>query len=368
MIVKRFCAENFRNIEKCDISFSPGINLLHGKNAQGKTNALEGIYIFSRGRSFRTSDEKELVKNGAEGFRIFIEYEDSSGDGSLEYAFFGRERRRKKNGYKISKVTEMIGSFKTVLFSPDDLKIIKDGPEERRSFLNIAASQCFPSYLKLYADYKKALENRNCILKNAKSGFYFDIGELNSWSETMAEYASYIYKYRKEYLKSLDVYSKEIQYKISDGKEELSLFYKSGIDEELEDKEDIKKAYISLLNSSVEREIAAGVTLFGVHRDDIEININGENSRSFASQGQQRSAVLSLKLAEGEVNRAICGEYPVYLLDDVLSELDEKRRTFVINGIKEKQVIITSCENDENMKFADSVTEVVGGNYVSSRG
>ena len=130
----------------------------------------------------------------------------------------------------------------------------------------------------------------------------------------------------------------------------------------------IKKAYISLLNSSVEREIAAGVTLFGVHRDDIEININGENSRSFASQGQQRSAVLSLKLAEGEVNRAICGEYPVYLLDDVLSELDEKRRTFVINGIKEKQVIITSCENDENMKFADSVTEVVGGNYVSSRG
>ena len=124
MIVKRFKAENFRNIEKCDISFSEGINLLHGKNAEGKTNALEGIYIFSRGKSFRAADEKELIKNGADGFRISIEYRDSYEDASLEYALFGRERRRKKNGYKINKVTEMIGSFKTVLFSPDDLRII----------------------------------------------------------------------------------------------------------------------------------------------------------------------------------------------------------------------------------------------------
>ena len=122
-----------------------------------------------------------------------------------------------------------------------------------------------------------------------------------------------------------------------------------------------------MFKNNKDKEFAAGITLYGIHRDDIEININGENTRKFASQGQQRSAILSLKLAEGEVNREICGEYPVYLLDDVLSELDEKRKKFIINGIKEKQVIITSCENDESMKFADSLIEVVGGNYVSSR-
>lgn len=368
MILKRFYAENFRNIERCDISFSRGINLLHGKNAQGKTNALEGIYIFSRGKSFRASEESELVRNGSSGFRTLIEYEDRAGDGSLEYSVFGRDRVRKKNGYKISRVTEMIGSFKTVLFSPDDLKIIKGSPEERRSFINIAASQCFPSYIKIYSDYKKALENRNRILKNAKSGFFFDRGELSSWSETLAEYASFIYKYRKEYIKKLEVYAGDMQRDISGGTEGLNLIYKSGIECTSDDREEIKNEYFKLLSSSTERECAAGMTLFGVHREDVDININGESARSFASQGQQRSAVLSLKLAEGEVNRDICGEYPVYLLDDVLSELDGKRKEFVINGIKNNQVIITSCEDIGELKFADSVTEVSEGRYVSSRG
>ncbi len=366
MKVKRFKAENFRNIEKCDISFSPGINLIHGKNAQGKTNALEGIYIFSRGRSFRTADDRELIKKGEEGFRISLDYEDNCGEGSLEYALFGRERQRKKNGYKISKLTEMIGSFKTVLFSPDDLKIIKEGPEQRRNFLNIASAQCFPSYIKIYADYKRALENRNCILKNVRQGLYFNASELESWSYTMAEYASLIYKYRKEYTERLGFYISDIQRELSDGKEILTLSYNSGISEDLRDKDDIKKEYVRIFTSSIEKECSAGVSLYGPHRDDIQILINGEDTRIFASQGQQRSAILSLKLAEGEVNREICGEYPVYLLDDVLSELDEKRRSFVIKGIKDKQVIITSCESDEDIKFADFLIEAEGGKYVSS--
>lgn len=366
MIVKKFRAENFRNIEKCEISFSPGINLLHGKNAQGKTNALEGIYIFSRGKSFRTQDERELVKSGCEGFNLFLEYEDKTGKGNLEYSVFGRERQRKKNGYKIKRLTEMIGSFKTVLFSPDDLTVVKGGPEQRRAFLNVAISQCYTSYIDLYSCYKKALENRSCLLKSIKNGMYVDKGELYSWSETVAEYASHIYLFRKEYIKILEAHATELQKLISDGREIMSLSYKSGIPEELTSSEDIKNEYIRLLSTNTERECAAGVTLYGPHRDDMEINVNGSLARAFASQGQQRSLVLSMKLAEGEVNREICGEYPVYLLDDVLSELDEKRQKFVINGIKEKQVIITSCESDGILKFADAVTEVVGGNYVSS--
>ena len=147
MIIKRFKAEGFRNIESCDIIFKDGTNLLYGNNAQGKTNAIEGIYLFARGKSFRSAEDKELVGFNKEGFRISVEYEDKSGDNSLEYAFFGRERRRKRNGYPIKSVKEMIGSFRAVLFYPDHLGLVKDSPEERRSFINIAIGQCYPYYI-----------------------------------------------------------------------------------------------------------------------------------------------------------------------------------------------------------------------------
>ena len=366
MIIKRFRADNFRNIEKCDIEFSPGVNLLYGKNAQGKTNVVEGIYYFSRGKSFRGREDKELIRFGAEGFRIYIEFEDNCGHESLEYALFGKERLRKKNDYKISKITEMIGSFKAVLFYPDDLSLVKDGPEERRGFLNVAASGCYPLYIKYYSDYKKALENRNCILKMMQKGLYVDKYELDSWSASMAEYASYIFLFRKEYVDRLKKYAAVILKEISDGNEELTLFYESQIPEDMTDRAEIKAEYERIFNSSIDREIAAGVTLFGPHRDDIEIKINGKSARSFASQGQQRSIVLALKLSEGEVIKEITGEYPVFLFDDVLSELDEKRRNYVLSGIGDRQIIITSCEPDECLGFTDSEIEVTGGKYVSA--
>ena len=366
MIIKRFRADNFRNIEKCDIEFSPGVNLLYGKNAQGKTNVVEGIYYFSRGKSFRGREDRELVRFGAEGFRIYIEYEDGCGRESLEYALFGKERLRKKNDYKINKVTEMVGSFKAVLFYPDDLSLVKDGPEQRRAFINVAASSCFPLYIKYYSDYKKALENRNFILKMMQKGMYVDRNELDSWSASMAEYASHIYLFRDEYVRRLRKYAGGILKDISDGGEELTLSYESHIPEGLSDRAEIKAEYERMLSSSLDREIAAGVTLFGPHRDDIDIKINGKSARSFASQGQQRSIVLALKLSEGEVIREICGEYPVFLFDDVLSELDERRRRYVLEGIGERQIIITSCEAGECLGFTDSEIEVSGGRYVSS--
>ena len=366
MIIKRFRAENFRNIEKCDIEFSPGVNLLYGKNAQGKTNVVEGIYYFSRGKSFRGREDKELIRFGCEGFRIFAEYESDVGRETLEYAMFGKERLRKKNDYKISKVTEMIGSFKAVLFYPDDLGLVKDGPEERRGFLNVAASACYAPYIKYYSDYKKALENRNCILKMMQKGLYIDNRELQSWSESMAEYASHIYLFRKDYVSRLSKYAGKILKDISDGGEELSLCYESGISEEIEDRAEVKAEYVKILTSSLDREIASGVTLFGPHRDDLEIRINGKSARSFASQGQQRSIVLALKLSEGEVVKEICGEYPVFLFDDVLSELDERRRQYVLSEIGERQIIITCCDKNECVGFTDNEIEVSGGQYVSA--
>ena len=366
MIIKRFRADNFRNIEKCDIEFSPGVNLLYGKNAQGKTNVVEGIYYFSRGRSFRGREDKELVRFGQEGFRIHLDYASATGNESLEYALFGKERLRKKNDYKITKVTEMIGNFKAVLFYPDDLGLVKDGPEERRGFLNVAASVCYTPYIKYYTDYKKALENRNCILKMMQKGLPVDLRELESWSDSMAEYASHIYLFREDYVRRLTVYAGRILKEISDGGEELSLNYESSIESGITDRAIVKAEYKRILTSSYEREIAAGVTLFGPHRDDLDIQINGKSARSFASQGQQRSIVLALKLAEGEVIREICGEYPVFLFDDVLSELDERRRKYVLSEIGDRQIIITCCDRNECIGFTDNEIEVSGGRYVSS--
>ncbi len=363
MKIKKFSAENFRNIENCEIEFSDGVNFLYGNNAQGKTNIVEGIYIFSRGKSFRSQDESELIKSGEEGFRIYIEYSDKDENNTLEYAVFGKEKRRKKNGYKISNIKEMISSFKAVLFSPEDLSLIKDGPEERRKFLNVAISGCYNSYIDIYSNYKKALENRNHILKDAQKGFYYDENEIISWSLYMAEYASYIYKLRNDYVKKCELYTKKIMKDISSGLEDVSIFYKSDIKEDLSEIEKIEEEYKKIFCSDIRREIAAGTTLFGPHRDDIEIYINGMNARKFASQGQQRSLVLSLKLSEGEIIKEISGDYPVFLFDDVLSELDFSRREYILSKKDEKQIIISSCEYDGNLEFSNRIIEVKEGKY-----
>ena len=363
MILKKFSAENFRNVENESISFLPGVNLLYGDNAQGKTNAIEAIYLFARGKSFRAKEDKELLKFNEQGFRIAIEFYSKNGEERLEYSLFGKERLRKKNGYKISKIKDMIGSFKAVLFSPDDLSLVKESPEERRSFLNVAISQSYPSYIDIYSNYKKALDNRNHILKEASQGRFYDENELDSWSEYMAEYASYINLMRREYVKKAEFYSNKTIKEISSGNEDINLFYKSDIDDKNFEREEIKKEYVRIFKEKKEREKFAGISLSGPHRDDIEININGKSARNFASQGQQRSIVLSLKIAEGEIIKELFGEYPVFLFDDVLSELDEKRKNYILKGKGEKQIIISSCERDENMFCADRIIRVKDGKY-----
>ncbi len=368
MILKRFSAENFRNIEYCNIEFSEGVNLLLGANAQGKTNSVEGINMFAQGRSFRGSEDRDLIRFGQEGFHIRIDYEDKKGEGSLEYSLFGKERLRKKNGYKLDRVAEMIGSFRSVIFYPDNLSMVKDGPEHRRAFLNNAISQCYPEYIKYYTSYKKAMENRNCILKFASKGILIDDNELFSWSESMAEYASYIYLYRKKYIDRISAYAPSIMSEISDGEEILTLEYESDISDKSYDRDVIRKEYFRILTESLDREKLQGVGLFGPHRDDLDIRINGKSARSFASQGQKRSCVLALKLAEGEVSREIFGEYPVFLFDDVLSELDDKRKRYILGENKERQIIITSCDEEIEGIKADKVIRVSGGAYVSSCG
>ncbi len=365
MRIKKLKVNTFRNIEKADIEFSSGVNLLYGNNAQGKTNVIEAIYYFSRGKSFRLASDDELKKIGEDGFSIELEYEGNKRNGSLAYRAYGNEKKKWRNGAEEKKMTDMIGHFRAVLFFPEHLYLVKEGPSGRREFMDIGISQIKPMYMSVYSQYNKILKNRNSILKDAQKGFYFEREQIDSWSEALSSRAAYINTARVEYLKKIETHAKKILSEISDGKEELSLEYISDV---YGTKEEQEKKYKELFKSDLQREMAAGCTLFGVHRDDIEIKINGLAARHFASQGQQRSIVLALKLAEGEVCREESGEYPVFLFDDVLSELDEKRRKYVLSGKEERQIIISACDKSEFERIETNVIKVENGKYVSSYG
>ena len=335
-------AENYRNIASARLCFVPGVNLLYGQNAQGKTNALECIYLFARGKSYRGSSDEDLVRFGERGFRVGIAYKTKIGDQTLDYRYWEGSRKRQKNGAPV-KLSEMIGNFRAVLFCPEHLSLVKGAPQERRAFLNIAIAQCRPIYLKLCDEYNKILENRNCLLKEMQKGFRYDLEELESWTDRLSDTAAKIAEYRIEYLKKLAPHAADLLADLSGKRETLQLTYQS--EAEGENQTEIRESYRKLFSENRSREIAAGCSLFGAHRDDAEILVNGLSARAYASQGQQRSVVLSLKLAEGEVCRDETGEYPVFLFDDVMSELDEARRGYVLRETGDRQIVLTACES-----------------------
>ena len=368
MELKYFKARQYRNIEECHIPFSKGVNLLLGENAQGKTNVTEGIYLFSRGKSHRGASDKEMTRFGEDGFQIEIGYEKRGEDHTLSYTYYKGERRRMRDGIRLERVTEMLGNFRSVLFCPDHLTLVKGGPEERRRFLDVGISGAYEGYIKYYSSYKNALEQRNALLKRASRGDAVDREELFAWSRYLAEYASYIYQYRSEYCENIAKYA--IPYLKEIKEEDLSLHFLSDIGgEEKRSREEIASLYTEIFTSSLKRECAFGSTLFGPMRDDISVYLSGKEARYFASQGQQRSIVLALKHAEGEVCRQMTGESPVYLLDDVLSELDEYRQRFLLEADSERQIIITSCTTPKGLPEGTNIIEVSKGEYrVSSRG
>ncbi len=365
MVVQQFNAVNFRNIENVCLDFSEGVNLLYGQNAQGKTNAIEGIYFFARGKSFRGASDRELCRFGCEGYSLSLSFQDKKRENKLEYVYHDGSRKKTKNGYKIKKISEMIDAFHAVLFTPDHLRLVKDGPEERRGFLNVGIAGCTPEYLKIYADYKKAQEERNCLLRMAQKGLYTDEREIEAFSLSLAKYAADIYLFRKNYIEKIGKYAGPFLSEMTAKKEILDLRYKSDIGE-ARDKDEAFLAYRKIFTENTEKEIAAGTTLFGPVREDMDITIGGKKARAFASQGQQRSVALALKYAEGEVCKEAVGEYPVYLFDDVFSELDEQRKAFILRGLENRQILITSCEKIGVGVRDVNAIEVKGGSYVSS--
>ena len=354
--------ENFRNIEKATVRFSDGVTVLYGENAQGKTNVMEGIYLFARGRSFRAAKDREAVRFGADVARIklFCRSEGEEKELGVEIPK-ARVKSFYRNRVKCERNSEIIGEFRAVLFCPSHLSLIYDGPALRRNFLDIAISQIKPLYMETLSRYNRAIAQRNTLLKNAADTDPHAFSAMNEiYAEQIASLAARISSYREEYIKKMDGNARDIFRDMTGSREIPAFTYAPSCGAAVEGDRRREK-YFSLLTENTEREIRVGSTLFGTHKDEIKVSINDREARLYASQGQQRSLALAMKLSEGEISRESCGEYPVFLLDDVLSELDGKRREFILSSIKDRQVIVTCCEPTD---FAGAKKIIVrGGTY-----
>lgn len=377
MICRSVSLKNFRNIQSADVSFCEGINLVLGNNAQGKTNLLESIALMAIGKSFRGAKEGELIRFGAPSASVTLRYVDDVREQEIALSLDQTKRRVwTQNQNKVAKVADMVGRFRVVIFMPEHLSIIKSGPEMRRSFLDIALCQMRPRYLYLLQRYQGILKERNKLLKQAKDGglTLSEIGAmLDVWTEQLAEHAEMISRYRADFVKKMNAAAITVFEEMTGGREVPAFVYKGtlGYDEGAVP-EGAKGLIFDKLRASYTAELAVGSTLHGCHRDDIEILLNGKSARSFASQGQQRSLSLAMKLAEGEISRQEHGDYPVFLFDDVLSELDRSRREYLISKIRGRQVILTGCESVDafrQLSGQDSCEHVViaveGGKFYS---
>lgn len=331
MNITKIKLENFRNYTNQEISFNKGINVIYGDNAQGKTNILEAIFLCSMGKSFRTNKDKELIKLSEDFAKINIEYEKSDRKGKIEY-IISNKKIISINGVKIKKLSELLGNINSIIFSPDDMGILKDGPQKRRKFLNMLISQLRPRYLFNLNDYNKTLEQRNNYLRQIK---YENKPKnmIDIWNEKLANHAQIIYEYRREFVDKILKKIVDIHKNITNNSEEIKINYISDFKN--------KEEHIRKLNEKLNKDIERGYTSTGIHKDDFEVYINGKNINLYGSQGQFRTAILSLKLSELYVIYDEIGEYPILLLDDFMSELDEKRRKKFVENITDAQVILT---------------------------
>lgn len=343
MYIEKIKLNNFRNYENLEINLNKNINIIFGDNAQGKTNILEAIFLTSFGKSFRTTKEKEMIKFNEDESLIEIFYQKKDRDGKIKIEL-GNKKQISLNGIKIKKLSELLGNINIVIFTPDDINILRDGPAKRRRFLDMMIGQLRPNYVYNLNMYLKTIEQRNNYLRQIREENKPE-EMLEIWDEKLAEYSEKIYNYREEFIEKILNKINEIHSGITDEKENLKIEYLSNCAR--------KNEYLKILKERRKLDIIKGFTTKGVHRDDFVIYINGKEVNIYGSQGQNRTVVLSLKLAELNVIYDEIGEYPVFLLDDFMSELDEKRRKNFLNNIKETQVILTGTEkiNLPNLEY-----------------
>lgn len=345
MFIKTLTLKNFRNYTEEQISFSNGINILTGANAQGKTNAAEAIFFLCTGYSPRANRDKLLVRHGEEFASIRGDAVSRYGDVSVRIDFNKADKKTIYiNELQVLKIGELMGNINSVFFNPSELKLVQESPEDRRRFLNVSLSQMSKPYFYALLRYNKILSQRNNLLKDPDA--YVIRETLPIWDIQLAKEAAKIIKSRNEFLNALSPIAEQKHAYLTDGKEKLTMKTESGYYGE---EDEIAYALKEDLKTGLERDMRLGYTSIGPHRDDIKFSLNGDDVRVFGSQGQQRTVALSLKLAETETFYNKFGEYPILILDDVLSELDKKRQRKLISAVEHLQTVFTATGLDRTV-------------------
>lgn len=351
MFIKNLQLLSYRNYENISINFEKNVNVFMGDNAQGKTNILESIYYCAFAKSHRTNKDKELISWDKERALISLNIAKERLDKKIDISIFKDGKKGiKVNSIKINKIGELVGVFNVVMFSPEDLKIAKESPGIRRKFLDMEISQLNKKYYYSLVQYNKILSERNTVLKknNAEESM-LDIYDLQ-----LSKYGEYIIKQRIEYLNNLNSHGKKIHRDITSGKEEIEFKYINSF----KIIENISEDMLKALSKDRKKDIERRITNIGPHRDDFSIFINAMDAKNYASQGQQRTAVLTIKFASLQIIKDIMGEYPVLLLDDVLSELDFNRKRYVLSSINNIQTIITCTGIEDIYNYLDPNAKV----------
>ncbi|MBE7074181.1 MAG: DNA replication/repair protein RecF [Clostridiales bacterium] len=354
MYIKNLTLKDYRSYKNKTFKFCENVNVLVGKNAQGKTNVLEAIFFMVLGKSFKTSKEKEVITWQKDNAYIKGEFQKKYREVKIEL-FFDKNCKKsiKIDEISIKKIGELMSNVNAVFFSPDELKLIKDSPDERRRFMNVVLSQTNKRYFYMLGRYEKVLANRNKLLKESR-----DIEVLKDtidiWDRALSDFAEKIYIERNNFIREIAPFASLAHEYLSDGKENIALEYKSSFSGE-----GYAEKMMKTLSKSLEKDFKLGYTTVGVHRDEIDIYLNGVEVKTFGSQGQQRTVALSLKLAELEFIKNKVGEYPILLLDDVFSELDQGRRRKLLKFTQKTQTIITCTEFNENVdNFKGQIFEI----------
>ena len=355
MYIKSLKLKNFRNYRDLTIDFDSRVNLITGQNAQGKTNLIESLYMSSMGRSFRTNHDADMILFGEDSAYIKVEATKNYTDTKVEILLSKSIKKAiKKDGASVRRTADLIDNIIIVIFSPDDLRIVKDEPEKRRRFIDRELSQIKPAYFDAFMKYRRALLERNAYLKND------DVKEsmLEIWDEGLIRYGALLMKYRSEFLDDISGIAGNVHSRITNGKENLSFKYMPNIpfDKDVKKQEElIEREFVAVR----ERDIKSRTTTKGPHKDDFRFTIDNIDVRSYGSQGQQRTAALSLKLAELELIKRETGENAVLLLDDVMSELDEERREYLIRALSENQIFITTTDIDDSLMRAYPEAKII---------
>ncbi len=339
----------FRNYDEATVTPCEGVTVFTGLNAQGKTNILEAVYLCCTGRSHRTAHDRELIKNDREQARVRVDALRKDGSHDVEILLSRTQRRRVKvAGETVSRSGEMLGHITGVLFSPEDLRMVKDGPSERRRFVDMELSQLRPSYYYALQKYTRALKQRSALLRDAAiTGKAPDT--IDMWDAALAESGETIMRMRREFLRKIDISANRIHARIAAGAEELRIEYAPSA---RDDGDITKDTLFDLLEKSRQTDIKRQITSVGPHRDDVKMLLNGYDARSFGSQGQVRTCALALKLSELEIMSSESGEPPVLMLDDVMSELDPSRRRLLIEMLDGVQTLVT-CTDIEDLAGAN---------------